>query len=326
MANAHFAAQPVPIWNTVGTKVEGLMTAEDALAKGGLDWEVELHPVFASVNGKKIQVPGKYAPVRSTDSRPLGIVGASYKPVQNVAALNFMDSIIGRGEAVYETVGTLGNGQVIWMLAKIPSVNGAVDPVERYMLMSTSHNGVSPIMVAALDFRIWCANQIQAAIRKAKNKFRIRHTTNVELKMKEARIAFDGSVKYFNEMDVIFNRMKEIKFSQGQLIQLVTNVFGSELEGDDERSNRQVNRLEAIQEKVVDLSLTGMGTHLPGVKGTAWGAYNAVTEYLDHHTKVKGGKGASAEEKLLGSAWFGTVGMKTQKTFDSLTSMVKLAT
>jgi len=319
-------AFPVPIWNQVGTKVEGAMTAAEALTKGNLDWEVELQPVKTTFNGKSIVIPGKFAPVRTSDGRPLGVVGASYRPVQNIAALNFMDDIIGRGEAVYDTVGNIGNGSLIWVLAKIPNTSTAVDVVERYLLMSTSHNGVSPVMMAALDFRIWCANQIQAAIRKARNKFRIRHTTNVEVKMAEARKAFDGSVKYFNEMDLIFEKMKGIKFTQTQLIQLVTNVFGADVEEGDERSNRQVNRLEGIQEQVVNLSLSGMGTHLPGVQGTAWGAYNAVTEYLDHYTEVKGKKnGASSAEKLLGSMWFGTVGDKTQKTFDHLNTMLKLA-
>lgn len=319
MANAH---PPVPIWNRVGTKVEGSMTAQEALQKGKLDWTVELQPARVTYNGKSSIVPGKFVPIRTSDGRPLGVVGASYKPVQNVSALNFMDAYIGRGEAEYVTVGNIGDGKLIWMLAKMPNTSTAVDLVERYMLMSTSHNGVSPVMLAALDFRIWCANQIQAAIRKAKNKFVIRHTTNVEMRMADARKAFDGSLKYFGEMDVIYGQMKEIKFSQTQLLSLVEKVFGAT---NEDKSNRQVNRIEAIQEKIVDLSLNGMGTHLPGVKGTAWGAYNAVTEYLDHHTKIKGGKGASAEEKLLGSTWFGTVGMKTQKAFDTVTSMVKLA-
>jgi len=322
MANAQ---RPIPIWNRVGTKVDGSMTAHEALTKGGLDWEVQMQPAKVTFNGKTSIVPGKFVPVRTSDGRPLGVVGNSYRPVQNITALNFMDSYIGKGEAEYVTVGNIGDGKLIWMLAKMPNTSTAVDLVERYMLMSTSHNGVSPIMVAALDFRIWCANQIQAAIRKAKNKFVIRHTTNVELRMADARKAFDGSLKYFGEMDTIFGQMKEIKFSQTQLLSLVEKVFGSELVPEDGRTGRQVNRLEAIQEKVVDLSLTGMGTSLPGVKGTAWGAYNAVTEYLNHHTKIKGGKGAAAEEKLLNSTWFGTVGMKTQKAFDTVTSMVKLA-
>jgi phage/plasmid-like protein (TIGR03299 family) len=297
------------------------MTAAEALTKGGLDWTVEMQPAKVTFNGKTSIIPGKFVPVRTSDGRPLGVVGNSYRPVQNVSALNFMDSYIGKGSAEYVTVGNIGDGKLIWMLAKVPG-DGGVDPVERYMLMSTSHNGVSPIMVAALDFRIWCANQIQAAIRNAKNKFVIRHTTNVELRMADARKAFDGSMKYFGEMDTIFNRMKEIKFTEPQLLKLVEKVFSAP---NADKSKRQENRIETIQEKVIELSRTGLGTNLPGVKGTAWGGYNAVTEYLNHYTNVKGGKGAAKEEKLLASTWFGTVGMKTQKTFDTLTSMVKLA-
>jgi len=319
MANA---VRPIPIWNRVGTKVEGSMTASEALTKGGLDWTVQMQPAKVTFNGKTSIVPGKFVPVRTSDGRPLGVVGNSYKPVQNVDALNFMDTYIGRGEAEYVTVGNIGDGKLIWMLAKMPNTSTDVDLVERYMLMSTSHNGVSPVMLAALDFRIWCANQIQAAIRKAKNKFIIHHTTNVELRMADARKAFDGSMKYFGEIDTIFGRMKEIKFTQTQLLSLVEKVFAAP---NEDKSNRQVNRVEAIQEKIVDLSLHGMGTNLPGVKGTLWGSYNAVTEYLNHHTKIKGGKGASAEEKLLGSTWFGTIGMKTQKAFDTALEMGKLA-
>ena len=320
MANAQ---RPVPIWNRVGIRVDGSMNAHEALTKGGLDWEVKMEPAKVTFNGKTSIVPGKFVPVRISDGRPLGVVGNSYRPVQNVDALNFMDDFIGRGEATYETVGNIGDGKLIWMLAKLPTDSNVVDLVERYMLMSTSHNGVSPVMLAVLNFRINCANQIQAAIKKARNKFVIRHTTNVELRMADARKAFDGSMKYFNEMDIIFEKMKGIKFGQTALEVLVEKVFGAP--GDDDKSRRQENRIEAIQEKIVNLSLTGMGTDLPGVRGTAWGAYNAVTEYLDHHTKIKGGKGASADEKLLNSAWFGTIGMKTQKAFDTVTSMVKLA-
>jgi hypothetical protein len=193
--------------------------------------------------------------------------------------------------------------------------------------MSTSHNGVSPVMVAAIDFRIWCANQIQAAIRKARNKFRIRHTTNVELKMTEARKAFDGSVKYFNSMDEIFEQLKQIKFTESQLLALVEKVFAAEVVDAEDRSKRQLTRLEGIQEQVVNLSISGMGTDLPGVKGTLWGGYNAVTEYLDHYTVIKGSKknGASAEEKLLGSQWFGTIGNKTQLAFDEVLKIAKIA-
>jgi phage/plasmid-like protein (TIGR03299 family) len=325
MANLEVVApSPPPIpWNHVGTKVEGLMTASEVLKEGGLDWKVKKVPVYAAVDGKKVLVPNRFATVRD-DGFPLGVVGKSYVPVQNSDALNFMDALTQTGEAIYESTGTFGGGRIVWVTARIPS-NGGVDPVDKYLLLTTSHDGSTPVMAAAIALRIWCANQIQAAIRKAKNKFRIRHTTNVEAAIDEARKTLVGSLKYFHEVENVYDRMKEVKFNDVQLAFLVEKVFGGTPATVDGRTDRQINRLESIQEDIHRLSLTGLGTHLPGVRGTAWGAYNAVTEYLDHHTKVKGGKGQSADERLIASSWFGTVAQKTQKAYDTVIEMAKIA-
>jgi phage/plasmid-like protein (TIGR03299 family) len=313
---------PIP-WNRVGTKVDGAWTASEALEKSGLNWNVEKVPTFAKFGGKMVTIPNKFSLVRTDNGFPLGVVGRDYQPVQNVDALNFMDAIVRTKEAVYESAGQFNGGRIVWMTARIPS-DATVDPVDKYLLLTTSHDGTTPIIAAALALRIWCANQIQAAIRKAKNKFRIRHTTNVEERIAEARKMMVGSLKYFHEVDELYEKMKNVKFTEAQLVTLVERVFS--FDPDATKSNRQVTRLENITEKVIDLSKTGNGTNLPGVKGTAWGAYNAVTEYLDHHTTVKGTKDPElAARKLIDSTWFGSIALKTQKAFDETLSIAKLA-
>ena len=44
---------------------------------------------------------------------------------------------------------------------------------------------------------------------------------------------------------------------------------------------------------------------LPGVKHTAWGAYNAVSEWADHQRKFRGGSPADKLDRQLDSVWFG---------------------
>jgi phage/plasmid-like protein (TIGR03299 family) len=308
-------------WHGLGTKVEHLMTADECLVAAGLDWKVTKEKIFAQVDNKKIFIPNKYATVRSTDNRPLGVVGASYKPVQNVDALNFMDALTETGEAKYETAGSLQMGRIIWVMAKIP--NGAgIDPVEKFLLCTTSHDGTSPVMVTATPVRVVCNNTLNAALKGAKNKFRIRHTTNVDDKIEEARKTLQDSLVFFKKLDVTFDRMRDTAVNEEGLANLVAAVFGSD---EDEKSDRQESRLEKITDKVLDLSLNGAGTNLDGVRNTAWGAYNAITEYLDHFTKIKGGKGQTAEEKLMASTWFGTIQMKTQKAFDIINTTYRLA-
>jgi phage/plasmid-like protein (TIGR03299 family) len=316
---AYYGAMP---WHGLGTKVDKLMTADECLVVAGLDWTVSKEKIFAKVDGKMVHIPGKYATIRSTDKRPLGVVGASYKPVQNVDALNFMDSLTATKEAKYETAGSLQMGRIIWVMANVPN-GGGVDPVEQYLLCTTSHDGTSPVMVTATPVRVVCNNTLNAALRGAKNKFRIRHTTNVDDRIAEARKTLAGSLEYFKKLNVTFDRLKGEKFTEEQLAKTVTTVFGDLTA--EELSDRQENRLAKIMAKVFELSKTGAGTHLPGVKGTAWGGYNAITEYLDHFTTIKGGKGQSSEEKLLASTWFGTVQMKTQKAFDTVLELAKVA-
>ena len=44
---------------------------------------------------------------------------------------------------------------------------------------------------------------------------------------------------------------------------------------------------------------------LPGVKHTAWGAYNAVSEWADHQRNYRGLNPAEKLNRRLDSVWFG---------------------
>ena len=44
---------------------------------------------------------------------------------------------------------------------------------------------------------------------------------------------------------------------------------------------------KTIAEEIFGLASGGLGTDIPGVAGTGWGLYNAVTEWTDHHSHGK---------------------------------------
>ena len=54
-----------------------------------------------------------------------------------------------------------------------------------------------------------------------------------------------------------------------------------------------------MQETITNLFENGAGQHLKSAKGTMWGAYNAVTEYLTHEY-------GNSDDKRLYNNWFGS--------------------
>ena len=61
-------------WHGLGTRVEQAMTAAEALEMAGLDWEVGKVGVRTDDG---LEIPGRYATVRTDTRRPLGVVGSA---------------------------------------------------------------------------------------------------------------------------------------------------------------------------------------------------------------------------------------------------------
>jgi hypothetical protein len=72
-------------------------------------------------------------------------------------------------------------------------------------------------------------------------------------------------------------------------------------------------RIQKHIDKVIELVETGKGTDIPGVKGTAYGAFNAATEWADHYKPLRAEDQSSGR---LDSIWFGTAAKFKQRAFD----------
>jgi hypothetical protein len=100
-------------WHRLGTKIDGAATMREALAAAGLDWHVELKPLYVGsddgpdMKGEKSWMRGV---IRSTDGKLLGCVGNDWTPVQPAEAFAWFDPFIQSGEARIETAGSLFGG------------------------------------------------------------------------------------------------------------------------------------------------------------------------------------------------------------------------
>ena len=73
--------------------------------------------------------------------------------------------------------------------------------------------------------------------------------------------------------------------------------------------------IKATHEKILELYETGVGAEM--ARGTLWGAYNAVTEYVDHY-RLK----SKSNSMRLKSMWYGTGDILKKKAFKSAVEML----
>ena len=278
-------------WHRLGQKVETEVTSGAAIKLAGLDWEVSKQPIFLKgeqviddipVVGKEIDF--RKAIVRDEDKSILGIVGATYEPIQNSECFDFMDEVIGEGRAVYHTAGSLFGGRHIFMVVKFTdTINIGPDLIDKYVLLSSSHDGSKAVQMKVTPIRVVCANTLSVALRNTSGTFSIRHTKSYKQKVVEARQALNLADQYYDFMEQQFNALLETEMNKLEMEQFVSTLIPNTI--DKNGNARKSKRREESREKVCELFVAGQGQK--EVANTRWAAYNAVTEFIDHNRSTR---------------------------------------
>ena len=238
-----FSVREVP-WHRQGIIIPDYVTSEDAIVAAGLDWRVESKQMFLN-DGTLI--PDAYANVRSTDNHVLGVVGNRYQIVQNVDAFSFTDALLGEG-VKYETAGSLFNGKVIWLLAKMPEKYKILgDDVTPYVVFTNTHDGSGSVKVAMTPVRVVCANTLNAGLRQAKRTWSARHTGNINDKMQDAMNTLQLADQYMKATQNLFEDLYKVKTSDAQVVQLVNNIVPIRAD----MTERQASNVLAIRSDIM---------------------------------------------------------------------------
>jgi phage/plasmid-like protein (TIGR03299 family) len=285
--NAFYVSKPA--WHGLGTVLDAPPTVEDAIRIAGLDWHVGLEPVYLA-DGRV--APAK-ATVRSSDQSVLGVVGPTYKPLQNLEAFNWFNPFIDAGEATLEAAGSLRNGKRIWVLAKIGrdlDVSGG-DVVRQYILLSNGHDGTLAVRVGYTPTRVVCANTLAVA-HQGPNLIRVRHRGDIVGTLEDIRDTMQLARQTFEATTEQYRVLANSSINRQDLETYIKRVFQAP------KAPANDNTGDRLLASIVPLFESGRGQDLKAARGTYWGAYNAVTEYLTHE------RGRS-EEVRLDSQWFG---------------------
>lgn len=287
-----FSVQEVP-WHGLGQIVNSALTSKEAIVAANLDYEVIKKQNTMHHDGVDYTSPGSFSTFRTDTKKVLGAVGKDYTIIQNRDSFSFFDAIVGEGKAIFETAGVLGEGEQIFITAKLPKsiVLDNIDEIEQYLLLSNAHDASRSIEVLFTPIRVVCNNTLSAALRLAKNRIKIRHTANAKDRLKEAHELLGIHSELMIEQEGMFNLIMDKQLNQSELYTYICNVFLTPTELNDltHAGLRNIKDVESISTKKRNVMGTiekyyeeGVGQDLVTTKGNLWGAYNAITGYYQN--------------------------------------------
>jgi phage/plasmid-like protein (TIGR03299 family) len=293
-------------WHGLGNRVEQKVHAVEMIRAAGLDWEVHKRPARgakANFNAKKEEIYSRYEILRmprngiSENEILLGVVSNRYEPLQNRTAFQFFDPIVDRETAFFETAGALGEGERVWVLAKMPDIIEVVrgDECLKYLLLSNTHTGQASVTVKFTAIRVVCLNTLMLALEDGQKAFRVRHSKIMPKRLQEIGELIAAANAVYTKAAELFQRLAKIRLRKELLDEYLEAVFPkSEAQIKKGETPSKWIHVSHLLEKVPDLQMAG-------VRGTLWAAYNAITHFEDYREadgELKDGR--------LDRVWFGS--------------------
>jgi phage/plasmid-like protein (TIGR03299 family) len=301
-------------WHGLGLVLPGPCSAREGFALAQADWSVISSPIF---NGNLEPIEGFQQLTRSDSGAHLAVHPDSYRIIQNEELLRVAEAF--EAHASLSAVCVLRGGARVTFSMEITDCAADIlpsDEVRAYLVGVTSHDGRIAFQVLFSPVRVVCQNTLAqalgiAASGDAVHRVKIRHTLNADQLIRGIpqlvdlqRRQFSGGVAELKAMAAQPCRMADFR-------QYVSTVFADQLTGttNQERGNPASARPKVLEDlpqwEILCRKFDGgaIGAGIPGVSGTVWGAYNAITEFLTHDAGKAKDPGKAAAARLEALYW-----------------------
>lgn len=287
---AYAGADP---WHRLGQQVDANAPIETWLQKAQLEWEIMNSPVMF-MNGQMHDYNDYRVLYRSDTNAALSVVSKKYKVVQPRQMLEFFRKLVSDEGFTIETVGALHAGRQIWAQAKtnIEGEVGSGDLIKAYLFLVTSCDSTLATTAKFVTTRVVCANTQAMALTEGGHEVRVRHNTSFNAEQVRGKMGLTGR-SAFNGFLENMRKLTSLSISRHEAEEVLTMALpkptGETLVHDSKGFKTIMGLFQG----------GAMGHSLPGVAGTGWGLLNAVTEYVDHHSRARN------NENRFNSAMFG---------------------
>lgn len=280
-------------WHREGVVLAEAPSYTEALALGRLDYEVEKRATSFDSNGVRQPSKFSFVTVRTDTEQELGQVGSDYEPVQNADAFRVFEPLVDQGVARLETGGVLRDGADAWLLVQWnlekfgPIVREVfASEVVPFALVANNHDRRRGILLQDTAIRVVCANTLGFAESENAKRVVIPHVGDATVKVVDAALElWGGIVERYEVLALQYRALKaraltELEFKAAVLDVIAPDPrFDPKFNPEAKLADLVVERADKKRARLVHLWDNGKG-HIGD--RSAWEAYNAAAEALDH--------------------------------------------
>ena len=301
----------LPAWHHLGQNVAEAQTWLEAQRLAHLDFELVDAPLYTNWKVSGLQpVATHKAIVRLDTKKTVGIVGIGFQTIQPSEAFAFVDTLIESGDAHYVSAGALGDGEKMWVLARIPSADIEVtdgDKSETYLLFAQGFDGSLAIVGKVTLKRVVCQNTLTGAMTDGLFTLKIKHTSGAKIRLEAAQKLLSGVSQNAQTIEAKLRKLAARTLKRDTMTAILDRVFPR---NKDTEANQ--TRRENVLADILAIYESNDKNAFPEQRGTAYNLLNAITDYTDHQRSSKA-NGQSADFKRAESALFGS-GEKLKQT------------
>ncbi|BCL28521.1 DUF932 domain-containing protein [Streptomyces aurantiacus] len=273
-----------PAWHGLGAVIPGGITDIDEVLKlARIDWEVSKRPVLYKWDDGIRDATDHYVTLRMDTGNVLGTVGDRYKVFQNRRVFEFLQDLVQRDDAVWESAGALRGGRKTFVTMQIPHSividrGGLDDEIALYLAAINSHDGTSSAESVVTPWRIECGNTERFATRDAVHRWGIRHTKGGLSALEEARRTLGLTLDYAKAFEREENQLVRTDLLIDDFHKLIDGVWTVDEDATDRQKTFAQQRHDELEGMFHD------GARKLG--RTAYAAERTITDYLDHRMGV----------------------------------------
>jgi phage/plasmid-like protein (TIGR03299 family) len=254
--------------------------------------KIDVTPLVARLPDlSEVAVPEQWGLIRRYDKKCLGTGGPQF--IQGLCdgerLVDLLRQVLGDNAVRLESLGTLRDGKVMFVTAQLREYEIAGDLQKDYLMAATGVGGIMRTHLSLTNIRPVCWNTVSAACTEA--SARIKHTKNHEARLIDAGEALAEALQASRQLQATYQAMTARKVSEVEAEQVFRKSIGAKVEGT--LSTRTQNNIDLIK-KLYESGDDNAERH----QGTLYGAFQACTNYANHHVVVRGEFADREEGKL----------------------------